>query len=231
MASTIRSKQACDSSLFRFMETCLSCDDLYIRSVVTQRPSYDCSPHERLSPSIESQLTLLLQREIEYHQEMRILKADLKRRYDWTLNRAFASIDVARDGFVTFSSLLNFCRLNGYNPTENEVIAMVRRLDVDADQRINFDEFRLTFDDDGQPLSYVPTTLSRDHGDSFANSPLKQSPMRIKHASPRRVEFEETKAEQVSQRLSGTGRMSPLRSLSPRRISPGRLQHLKQQII
>jgi Ca2+-binding EF-hand superfamily protein len=83
---------------------------------------------------------------------LKVLKADLKRRVDWTLNRAFASIDVARDGFITFSSLLNFCRLNGYNPSENEVIAMVRRLDVDADQRINFDEFRLTFDEDGQPL-------------------------------------------------------------------------------
>jgi len=30
---------------------------------------------------------------------------------------------------------------------------MVRRLDVDADQRINFDEFKLTFDEDGSPLS------------------------------------------------------------------------------
>jgi Ca2+-binding EF-hand superfamily protein len=97
----------------------LSCDDLFIRSVVTQRPSYDCARSERLSSQIERQL--------------RSLKAELKRRYDWTLNRAFASIDSIHEGFINFSSLLNFIRLNGYNPTENEVIAIVRRLDCDAD--------------------------------------------------------------------------------------------------
>lgn len=212
------------------METCLSCDDLYVRSVVTQRPSYDCAPYARLSQSIESQLALLLQREIEFHLQMRVLKADLKRRYDWTLNRAFASIDVARDGFVTFSSLLNFCRLNGYNPTENEVIAMVRRLDVDADQRINFDEFRLTFDDDGLPVPFESKECRRDNGYSFCNnSPLKQSPKR--ESSPLRAELEESKGYEASPRLSGAGRMSPLRSLSPRRISPGRYQSAKQQVI
>lgn len=115
------------------MEVCLSCDDLFIRSVVTQRPSYDCARSERLSSQIERQLAVLLQREIEFHTELRSLKAELKRRYDWTLNRAFASIDSVHEGFINFSSLLNFIRLNGYNPTENEVIAIVRRLDCDAD--------------------------------------------------------------------------------------------------
>jgi hypothetical protein len=41
------------------MEVCLSCDDLIIRSVVTQRPSYDCSRFERLPLNVEEQLALL----------------------------------------------------------------------------------------------------------------------------------------------------------------------------
>ena len=61
------------------------------------------------------------------------IKADLKRRIDWTLMRAFSSVDIARDGFLTFGSILNFCRLNGYYASENEIIAIVRRLDIDAD--------------------------------------------------------------------------------------------------
>ena len=36
-----------------FMEVVLPCDDLYMRSVVTQRPSYDCAKNERLSFSVE----------------------------------------------------------------------------------------------------------------------------------------------------------------------------------
>ena len=47
--------------------------------------------------------------------------------------RAFSSIDIAKDGYITFGSILNFCRLNGYYANENEVIAIVRRLDIDAD--------------------------------------------------------------------------------------------------
>ena len=72
---------------------------------------------------------------------LEVLKADLRRRIDWTAMRAYSSVDVARDGYLTFGSILNFCRLNGYNAVESEIIAIVRRLDVDADQRINYDEF------------------------------------------------------------------------------------------
>jgi Ca2+-binding EF-hand superfamily protein len=76
---------------------------------------------------------------------MEVLKADLRRRMDWTVMRAYSSIDVARDGFLSFGSVLNFCRLNGYNAIESEIIAIVRRLDADADQKIGFDEFCQTF--------------------------------------------------------------------------------------
>ena len=42
------------------MEVVLPCDDLYMRSVVTQRPSYDCARHERLSFTVEKELALML---------------------------------------------------------------------------------------------------------------------------------------------------------------------------
>ena len=52
---------------FRWMEVLLPCDDLYMRSVITQRPSYDCPRHMNLTFTIEKQLSLLLKQEIEYH--------------------------------------------------------------------------------------------------------------------------------------------------------------------
>ena len=36
---------------------------------------------------------------------------------------------------------MNFCRMNSFRASESEVIAIVRRLDVDADQRITFNEW------------------------------------------------------------------------------------------
>ena len=89
----------------------------------------------------------MLQKEIEYHKQIEILKADLKRRTDWSCMRAFNSVDVQRDGFITFGSMMNFLRLNGMRASESEVIAVIRRLDIDADQRITFEEFSTTMQD------------------------------------------------------------------------------------
>jgi hypothetical protein len=119
------------------------------------------------------------------------LKTELKRRHDWTLSRAFDSVDVARDGYVSFSSLLNFLKINGYHPSETEVIAIVRRLDCDADQRIEFEEFRLLFGDDELKNLRMPSSPRNTF--SPASALKGTSPMRQKNPSPRRVIFEEKK--------------------------------------
>jgi Ca2+-binding EF-hand superfamily protein len=46
-----------------------------------------------------------------------------------------------KDGFLAFNTILHFCRSSGYNASESEIIAVIRRLDVDADQRIKYEEF------------------------------------------------------------------------------------------
>ena len=89
----------------------------------------------------------MLQKEIEYHKQIEILKADLKRRTDWSVMRAFNSVDAQRDGFIAFGSMMNFLRLNGMRASESEVIAVIRRLDIDADQRITLEEFSQTMQD------------------------------------------------------------------------------------
>lgn len=43
-------------------------------------------------------------------------------------------------------NILAFLRINGYYATDEEIIAIVRRLDEDADQRVNFSEFALAFE-------------------------------------------------------------------------------------
>ena len=128
------------------MEVLLPCDDLYMRSVITQRPSHDCPRYATLSFTIEKQIAHLLKCEIEYHVAMENLKIGLKRRVDWSNLRAFNTIDNRGEGFLNFNNLMNFCRMNSYRATESEVIAMVRRLDIDADQMINFNEWNEMMD-------------------------------------------------------------------------------------
>ena len=64
-----------------------------------------------------------------------------KRLLDWSNLKAFNSIDSRRMGFLDYTAVMNFCRMNGYMASESEVIAIVRRFDVDADQKITFEEF------------------------------------------------------------------------------------------
>ena len=118
---------------------------------------------------------------------MEILKADLKRRADWSTMRAFNSVDVQRDGFITYNNMMNFLRLNGMRASENEVISIIRRLDMDADQRITFEEFCQTMQDNND-LEIArhgdPTSPNREDSYFRHTSPVKASQHR--DASPRR---------------------------------------------
>ena len=46
----------------RFMQMMLPCDDMYLRSVATQRPNYPVAVYERLPLSVERELTVLIER-------------------------------------------------------------------------------------------------------------------------------------------------------------------------
>jgi Ca2+-binding EF-hand superfamily protein len=83
----------------------------------------------------------MLEREIRWHQRMELRKSELQRRYDWTAGAAFNVIDVLRVGFIEHRHIADFLKKNGHYATESELIAIIRRLDVDADQRVTFDEW------------------------------------------------------------------------------------------
>ena len=44
------------------MQVMLPCDDMYLRSVATQRPNYPVGPYSKLSPIVEKELTYLLEK-------------------------------------------------------------------------------------------------------------------------------------------------------------------------
>lgn len=65
----------------------------------------------------------------------------MRSRFDWDLNAAFSAVDTTREGFLNSRNIQSFLRQNGHFATDEEIIAIVRRLDADADQIIKFPEF------------------------------------------------------------------------------------------
>jgi len=58
-----------------------------------------------------------------------------------------------RERQLNHSNIASFLKINGHYATESELTAIVRRLDIDADQKIRFDEFIEAFSS-SQPAEY-----------------------------------------------------------------------------
>lgn len=69
------------------------------------------------------------------------IRKELGRRHDFSTYACFRAIDDLNKGGIDPDNLKTFFKSNGYYPTESEVIAVVRRLDVDADCIISYAEF------------------------------------------------------------------------------------------
>jgi len=68
-------------------------------------------------------------------------KINMFKQADWCDSRAFNSIDPTREGVINFHNMLQFCRLTGYRVSDQEVVAMIRRMDIDADSNVTLEEF------------------------------------------------------------------------------------------
>ncbi len=69
------------------------------------------------------------------------IRKELEKRHDFSTYGCFRAVDEANEGDINPDNLRGFLKANGYYPTEDEVIAIVRRLDVDADCKISYEEF------------------------------------------------------------------------------------------
>ena len=88
--------------------------------------------------------------------------------------RAFQTVDNRGEGHLNYNNIMNFCRMNSFRASESEVIAIVRRLDIDADQMITFNEFCDTM---GNQEELAPAM----HADPRSND--REDPF-FRHTSP-----------------------------------------------
>lgn len=96
---------------------------------------------EYLSPEIESSLSRLLEMEIIYHLRLEQLKLDLEEIEDYNIKRLFKMVDSQRLRYLDYGSIKSFLMRMGHIVQPKEVSCIIRRLDIDGDNRISFDEF------------------------------------------------------------------------------------------
>jgi len=99
-------------------------------------------------------------------------------RYDWSNRAAFETIDTTRDFVLNHKNIQQFLRLNNFYATEGEIVAIIRRLDVDADQQIKYDEWCEAVRPSAPPLNSSSSGLGssgRFEEEKRPSSPLRAS--------------------------------------------------------
>jgi len=69
------------------------------------------------------------------------MKKELENCFDFSVRRAFKAIDEHRFRYITDASIRNFLRKMGHQVLKPEIIAILRRFDLDGDSKLSFKEF------------------------------------------------------------------------------------------
>jgi Ca2+-binding EF-hand superfamily protein len=77
-------------------------------------------------------------REIAFNRVTEELKQRLAASKDFNFWRAFLAIDDWNYGYIDKKNLAIFLKRNGSKTTTSEVMAIIRRLDLDCDARLTF---------------------------------------------------------------------------------------------
>ncbi len=177
----------------------MPCEDQYLRETSTLRRSYNVGRYDRLLTSLEKEVTSLFEREVNYHVRLEKLKRELNLRYDWTARAAFETIDSLRDYTLNHRNIQSFLRLNGFIATDSEVIAIIRRLDSDGDNKVTLDEFA----DAVRPAVPIPSPVPATTSSAFEETKRASSPLRRTAASPLRPSAEAGASHGSSANLAG----------------------------
>lgn len=124
-----------------FMQMVLPCDNVTLRSQATQRPNLVLNPGDFLTLDVERDLTALLVGEIELHRGAEKLKQQLEAQLDFSCEAIYQEVDDWRYGYVDVRNLHRFFKNNRSKATEEDCVAIIRRLDLNADSKLSKEEF------------------------------------------------------------------------------------------
>ena len=83
----------------------------------------------------------MLAKEIDFELRLEQLKQDLERYKGFSLRRAFKAIDYQNNKIVDEAAIRRFLKRVGHQPLKAELVAIMRRFDLDGDAKLSFTEF------------------------------------------------------------------------------------------
>ena len=186
-----------------FLIAVLPMDNPTLRTLATQRPNYDVARDEYLPNDVEYALLKVLEREITFYTNLDYQKFQLINRSDYNNVDGFNAIDRYRTGKVDYESLKMFFRHQASFPYDEELIAILRRIDKDDDGIIRYDEYAeaiepvdMTLKDTIKPTSVrYSSPLKRSSPRKIARSdvPAEKSPVK-KSISPIKIQYPHSKS-------------------------------------
>ena len=123
------------------MSIILPCANIPLRALVTQRPSRKTPRYENMDRMVERELAILLAKEIDFELRLEQLKQDLERFNSFSIRKAFKAIDYQNYKIIDEGSIRRFLKRAGHQPLKPELMAIMRRFDLDGDARLSFTEF------------------------------------------------------------------------------------------
>ena len=125
-------------SYTEFMNLVLPSTDATLKTGTINRnfvPSYS------IQIDVEAALVRVLMKELEGIRQMEWARRDLAAKYDFNVQRAFRTIDANNSGFITNLEMKTFIEKYNNAPLSEEVNAILRKLDKDGDNMVNYNEF------------------------------------------------------------------------------------------
>jgi hypothetical protein len=97
-------------------------------------------PHAPLPYEVVSLVVRLLDKELSFHRQRADALAQIARQSDFNKRQIFETIS---RGFhsICMADLIYFLEKNGFYPRREDVEAILRRLDHDANKMLSFEEF------------------------------------------------------------------------------------------
>lgn len=123
-----------------FMQIILPCDAPTLRAITMNKINVQRTT-ALIDQTVESELALLLFKEIVFSRQLDKQRMKLHSSKAFNLHAAFQLVDDWNYGYIDQSNLKNFLRKHGHVSSEAELMAIIRRMDLDGDARVNEQEF------------------------------------------------------------------------------------------
>ena len=138
---------------------------------------------------------LIFNREIAYHTETDYQKIDLANQRDFSIFNAFSAIDVHESGFIDYTNLRSFFKRQGKVVKDDDIVAILRRIDRDDDGKLTYEEFAAAIRAQGPSLgrTFKPGNRSLEENETTIRS--KKSSVR---GSPARSQVRGTSTQSKS---------------------------------